>query len=327
MLLICYGTRPEYLKVKPLLEKLKGVIDFKTLFTGQHINLVSGRTDYRLEVKDGRSRLDSIVSSIMDSFDFIQENIDMVLVQGDTTSAFAVALSAFHHRIPVVHLEAGLRTYNLTQPYPEEANRQMISRLAHVHLCPTLLAARRLVAEKVPGMIEVVGNTVLDNLVNVKTSLEKKVLVTMHRRENHENMREWFLAIDALAANHADYEFLLPIHPNPAVKQHQDVFKYVKVVNPMSYNQLISYLAECSFVVTDSGGIQEEASFLGKPCLVCRKETERSEGVGNFSLLCPTPSLLSNHYEELKNLKLEGPCPYGDGASSERIKKILQQLR
>lgn len=326
MLLVCYGTRPEYLKVKPLLEKLAGAIDFKTLFTGQHLNLVSGQTDYRLEIKDGRSRLDSIVSSIMNSFDFAQENIDMVLVQGDTTSAFAVALSAFHHKIPVVHLEAGLRTYNLTQPYPEEANRQMISRLARIHLCPTLLAARRLVTEKVPGSIEVVGNTVLDNLVNVSTSLEKKVLVTMHRRENHENMREWFLAIDELAANHTDHEFLLPIHPNPAVLQHRGVFEHVKVVNPMSYSELISYLAQCSFVITDSGGIQEEASFLGKPCLVCRKETERSEGVGNFSLLCPAPSLLLSCYKQLENLKLEGPCPYGDGTSSERIVNILKEL-
>jgi len=158
MILLSFGTRPEYIKFKPLMEKMEGRIDYKTLFTGQHVDLVSNKTDYRINIKDGNNRLDSIVSSIMDSVDF--SGCSAVMVQGDTTSAYAVALSAFHHRIPIIHLEAGLRTYNLEHPYPEEANRQMIARIAALHLCPTELSRQLLIDERLPGRIEVVGNTV-----------------------------------------------------------------------------------------------------------------------------------------------------------------------
>jgi UDP-N-acetylglucosamine 2-epimerase (non-hydrolysing) len=306
------------------LQELEGVLEYKTLFTGQHTSLVDGPTDYRLEIKTGRSRLDSIVSSIMDSFDFKEEGVEMVLVQGDTTSAYAMAVSAFHHQIPVVHLEAGLRTYDLSQPYPEEANRQMIGRIATIHLCPTDLAKERLLQEKVSGIVEVVGNTVLDNLVGLQTTLEKRVLVTMHRRENHARIREWFKEIERLACQYADYEFVLPQHPNPAVVEHCDVFEKVKVVPPMKYHQLLDYLSSCAYVITDSGGIQEEGSFLRKPCLVCRKETERSEGLNNFSLLCESPEMLFERYTQLQALPLEGPCPYGDGHASAKVAKVLE---
>ena len=326
MILVCYGTRPEFLKLKPLIEKMRGVVPFKTLFTGQHIDLVSEKSDYRIEIADAGNRLDSIVSSIMNSLDFTKENITMVLVQGDTTSAMSLALSAFHHKIPVVHLEAGLRTYDLSQPYPEEANRQIISRIASVHLCPTDLSRRRLLEERISGIVEVVGNTVLDNLINIKTQKQKKVLVTMHRRENHENIKEWFFAIDALAQKYFEYEFLLPIHPNPAVRRHSSIFKSIKVVESMCYNKLIEYLSQCSYVITDSGGIQEEASFLKKPCLVCRKKTERVEGLNNFSLLCTSPTYISKQFEQLKKLKLKGDCPYGDGRAAEKIVKILRTM-
>tara|TARA_R100000008_G_scaffold74992_1_gene54002 strand:- start:6416 stop:7396 length:981 start_codon:yes stop_codon:yes gene_type:complete len=325
MLLICYGTRPEYLKVKPLMEALDRS-QFKTLFTGQHVDLVDAAADYRIDIISGNNRLDSLVSSIMDSVKFEAEGINRVLVQGDTTSAFAVALSAFHHKIEVIHLEAGLRTYDLEQPYPEEANRQMISRIASLHLCPTELAKERLLSEKVSGRIEVVGNTVLDNLRDVATSIEKKVLVTMHRRENHSDMKEWFLAIESLAQQYSDCEFVLPIHPNPNVVKYKHILNHVKVVPPMPYQELVDYMSRTLFIVTDSGGIQEEAAFLKKPCLVCRKETERSEGLNNFSLLCESPNLLAERVEQLRNLKLSGPCPYGDGETSQRIVDILGQM-
>jgi UDP-N-acetylglucosamine 2-epimerase (non-hydrolysing) len=323
MLLVCYGTRPEYLKLRPLFEKMKGVVPFKTLFVGQHTDLVSENSDYKIEISDGRNRLDSIVSSIMNCFDFKAEGVKSVLVQGDTTTAFAIALSAFNHEIPIVHLEAGLRTYNLAQPYPEEANRQMISRIASIHLCPTGLSKRRLISECAPGIIEVVGNTVLDNLVGIETEKEKKVLVTMHRRENHKNMGKWFAAIDNLAKEYFEYEFLLPIHPNPLVKKYQTTFKNINVVEPMRYNDLIGYLSRCSYVITDSGGIQEEASFLRKPCLVCRQETERTEGLNNFSLLCEYPYLLPELFKRLEFLEMKGSCPYGNGNAAQRIMKIL----
>ncbi len=324
MILICYGTRPEYLKLKPLLEKMSGKILYKTMFTGQHINLVNQESDYMIDIEVGRNRLDSIISSIMNCLDFKKEGISHVLVQGDTTTSLAMAISAFNHGIPVIHLEAGLRTYNLKQPYPEEANRQIISRIASVHLCPTEMSRQNLIKEGIGGRIEVVGNTVLDNLVDVKIKKEKKVLVTMHRRENHKNIKEWFLAIDNLAQKYNEYEFLLPIHPNPLVREHRNIFKNVKVVEPLYYNELIDYLSSCSYVITDSGGIQEEASFLRKPCLVCRKETERLEGLDNFSLLCKSPDLIKDCFKQLDDLELSGPCPYGDGRSSEKIINILK---
>ena len=326
MLLICYGTRPEYLKVKPLIEELSGRMEFRTLFTGQHVDLVDEKADFEIDIKDGMYRLNSFVSSIMDSFDFKRHGITKVLVQGDTTSAFTVALSAFYHKIPVIHLEAGLRTYNLLEPYPEEANRQMISRITALHLCPTALAQERLEIERAPGQMAIVGNTVLDNLCDVEVTTERCVLVTMHRRENQHSIAEWFQEIDKVAAKYHDYEFLLPIHPNPAVRQYQHLFRHVKVVEPLGHAELVAYLAKCTFVITDSGGVQEESAFLDKPCLVCRKETERTEGLNNFSLLCEDPSLLLQRVEELKGLPMKGPCPYGQGDSAQRIVKILEEM-
>ena len=200
MILVCFGTRPEYIKVAPLVKKMSGTVPFKTFFTGQHEDLLRGvKYDYRLRIKDGKNRLDSVIASIMNSIDFDNENITSVLVQGDTTTALAVALSAFNHKIPVIHLEAGLRTYDLEQPFPEEANRQMISRIAALHLCPTELSKQRLCYEKVQGKISVVGNTVLDNLVGIKTHYTNNVVVTIHRRENHDTLSEWFRELNQLA--------------------------------------------------------------------------------------------------------------------------------
>ena len=329
MILISYGTRPEYIKLKPLMDRLNqgstgDTLAYKTLFTGQHKDLVKQKADYNIEIKYGKNRLDAIVASIMNGVDFKFEGISTVIVQGDTTSAYAVALSAFNHQVKVVHLEAGLRTYNLKQPYPEEANRQMISRITDLHLCPTKTAYDNLINEKVPGEIVIVGNTVLDNLVGIDTTDEHKVLVTIHRRENHDNIQVWFKQIDKIASENKHYEFCLPIHPNPAVQKHKNLLKNVKVVEPMDYNILLDYLSKCSFVITDSGGIQEEAAFLRKPCLVCRKETERAEGLGNFSLLCGSPEDLAQRFEDLDSLEMSGDCPYGDGKSSEKIIRLLK---
>ena len=330
MILISFGTRPEYIKLKPLMDKLDqssrgNTVSYKTLFTGQHKDLVKHKANYNIEIQDGNNRLDAVVSSIMNGIDFKSEGISAVIVQGDTTSTYAVALSAFNHQVKVIHLEAGLRTYNLQEPYPEEANRQMISRITDLHLCPTQTAYDNLINEKAPGKIVVVGNTVLDNLVDIKVEYEYKVLVTMHRRENHDNIEEWFGEIDKLAFDNKHYEFCLPIHPNPAVKKHKNLLKNVKVVEPMDYNILLDYLSKCSFVITDSGGIQEESAFLRKPCLVCRNETERAEGLGNFSLLCGSPDKLIQGFEDLSSLEMSGPCPYGDGKSSDKIMKFMQE--
>mgnify|MGYP003627722243 CR=1 FL=1 len=328
MILICFGTRPEYIKIKPLLKAFDGNIPYKLLFTGQHKDLLSHvKGDIRrLEIEDGANRLDSIVSSIMNNNDIFQ-GIDSVLVQGDTTSVFSLALAAFHRKIKVIHLEAGLRTYDINNPYPEELNRQMTSRIANIHLCPTQEAHDNLIREKVLGQKFVVGNTVLDNLVDKKVSYKDKIIVTMHRRENHYNMDKWFKQIDLLAKENSNLQFMLPIHPNPNVKKHQHLLKYVKVVPPMDYANFIDELANCRFIITDSGGIQEESSFLRKKCIVCRKTTERVEGMGTFSTLVMEPLDLKNAFDWANKCPVPDesePCPYGDGQSAEKILRILK---
>ena len=327
MILMAFGTRPEYIKIKPLIEKMQGKIPFKLLFTGQHVDLLANVKDQdvvKLEIKDGQNRLDSIVASVMNQ-DHVFEGIDAVLVQGDTTSVFAIALAAFHRRIKVIHLEAGLRTYDRDNPYPEEFNRQAVSRIADIHLCPTPDAAYNLSKELVRGSVHVVGNTVLDNLTHLTPTKTNTVVITMHRRENHKKMDLWFKALDHIAKTFShEYRFVLPIHPNPNVQRHRHLLEHVEVINPVPYDEFLEMLASCSYVITDSGGLQEETSFLGKHSIVCRKTTERPEGLGKFSALCPGPELLFEMFENMKRTPdPAGECPYGDGKSAEKIVKIL----
>jgi UDP-N-acetylglucosamine 2-epimerase (non-hydrolysing) len=324
MLLVCFGTRPEYIKIKPLIEQFKGVIPYKLLFTGQHIDLLQNFDDIKkLNIIDGPNRLDSIVNSILNN-EKIFENVSSVLIQGDTTSAFSIALAAFHRKIKIIHLEAGLRTYNRFHPYPEEFNRRSISAMADIHLCPTQLTFDNLHKEGITDGVYLVGNTVLDNLINISPTYDDKVLVTLHRRENHDIMEQWFDKIDSIAKKYSNLEFILPIHPNPNVQKHKHLLKYVKVVEPMKYDECIEYLAKCKLVITDSGGIQEESSFFKKKCIVCREHTERSEGVGTFSTLV-NPNNIEKIFDKLiKDYIIDIQCPYGDGKSSQRILNILR---
>ena len=325
MMLICFGTRPEYIKIKPLLGVFRGNIEYRLLFTGQHTDLLKNLPDdiRRLKIIDGDNRLDSIVQSILNQ-EYIFQGIESILVQGDTTSVFALSLAAFHRKIKVVHLEAGLRTYDKHNPYPEEFNRQAVSRIADIHLCPTSLAADNLSREGITTGIFVSGNTVLDNLRNISPQYTNKVVVTLHRRENHHWIEQWFRVIDDLAEQNPSLEFILPIHPNPNVLKHRDVLKHVKVVNPREYNRFIELLANCRLIITDSGGIQEESSFFNKKCIVCRKATERSEGVGQFAFLCHTPNDLPQLFEEVNSNHVPfGECPYGDGFAAEKILRYL----
>ena len=328
MILVCYGTRPEWIKIKPLLDQMDGNIPYRLLFTGQHTDLLSkvgqDKDLVKLEIKDGPNRLDSIVSSVM-NLEEIFEGITSVLVQGDTTSAFSIALAAFHRRIKVMHLEAGLRTYDKNQPYPEEFNRQAISRIADVHLCPTELSEIFLRNEKTQGRIEVVGNTVLDNLLGTETEYTNKVVVTMHRRENHHNMDEWFKTIDKIAEDNKELEFIIPLHPNPNVQKHKHLLKNLKIVEPMEYNEFIKLLAKTKLVITDSGGLQEETSFLKKKCIVCRKKTERVEGVNIFAFMCFEPKSLEGIFKQVNEAHIpEGDCPYGDGRAAEKVYEVLK---
>ena len=190
MILLCFGTRPEWLKIKPLIKQLD---NYKLLFTGQHPDLLKDiEVDYKIIISESNNRLDQLISDCLTQFP--NGDFESVLVQGDTASAFACAIGAFNRGLKIYYLEAGLRSYNLNHPYPEEAYRQMISRISDVNICPTELSRDNLISEKVNGICQVVGNTVLDNLLPYKTQCEygNKVLVTLHRRENHHWLDEWF---------------------------------------------------------------------------------------------------------------------------------------
>jgi UDP-N-acetylglucosamine 2-epimerase (non-hydrolysing) len=330
MILIAFGTRPEYIKIKPLLEvfKKESFANFKTLFTGQHEHIIGSKVnfDYKIKIEDGDNRLDSIFTSILNKQQ-IFDGITHVLVQGDTASAYAVALAAFHRRIPVIHLEAGLRTYDIENPYPEEYYRRCISNLASINLCVSDINEANLINERTPGQKFVVGNTVLDNLKGIQTKYDKKILVTLHRRENHEMIKKWFEKIEDLANKYSDYEFLLPIHPNPSVKKYSHILQKVKVCEPLEHEELIKYLADCAFIITDSGGLQEESAFLKKKSIVCRKFTERVEGLGTFSFLCKEPKDLKQMVDTfITSYEINKPCPYGDGNSSEKIYDIIKSI-
>src|SRR6478735_88878 len=327
-ILIAYGTRPEFLKIKPLIDKMKDVISFKTVFTGQHKDIIDKNylPDYKLNIIDNSNRLDSVLSSCLNNDD-IFKNITHVLIQGDTTSALGIAMSAFNTKIKVIHLEAGLRTYDLENPYPEEGNRQMISRITDIHLCPTKNNKINLEEECVNGDIYVVGNTGLDNLVEYKPKIiyENKILITLHRRENHDIIDKWFEELNHLAENNKDIEFILPLHPNPNVQKFKYILTHVNVIEPLDHKELLNILVKCKFIISDSGGLQEEASFLNKKIIVCRKVTERPESLGLTSFYCKKYNDLKNIFNDVNtNYIVDVSSPFGDGYSSEKIIKILK---
>ena len=330
MLLISFGTRPEWIKIKPVVDAIEGKIPFKILFTGQHTSLVEEYlkdTFVVNEIGSGDNRLDSIVCSLLNK-DKLFEGVSHVMVHGDTTSAFAVGLAAFHRNIPVIHLDAGLRTFARQNPYPEEFNRTAISSLASIHLCPTKSAAENVISMVgSDSQIFVTGNTVLDNLLGLSPEIENKVLVTMHRRENHKRIKEWFRIINDLAIENPDLEFVLPLHPNPNVSKYRFQLKNVTDVDPLSYYDCLDFIRTCKFIITDSGGIQEESSFLKKKCIVCRKTSERAEGLGTFAFMCPHPNMLKPAFDGIiqsGEFIFNEDCPYGDGKASERIVKVLK---
>lgn len=330
MILITYGTRPEYIKIKPLLVEMeKNNIQFKTLFTGQHKDIVTIKSDFNLTIQDyGNNRLDNIIQNCMNLPDECFQDVDYILVQGDTTSVTGLALSSLHRKIPLIHLEAGLRTNDTNNPYPEENNRRLVSTIAKIHLCPTELNKINLINENVLGDIYVVGNTVLDNLKEYKDKCEytNKVLVTLHRRENHEKINEWFTEINELAKQYPYLEFVLPIHPNPNVSKYKDLLTNVNVIEPLSHNEILELLIKVKMVITDSGGLQEECSFFNKKCIVCRTITERPESLNTSSYLVKEPSILKTVFnQEIKDYKINIQSPYGDGNSSKKIVEILRK--
>jgi UDP-N-acetylglucosamine 2-epimerase (non-hydrolysing) len=318
-MLICFGTRPEWLKIKPLIKVLD---NYQLLFTGQHPDLVRDvKVDYKIEINDSNNRLDQLISDCM--LQFPEGDFDSVMVQGDTASAFACAIAAFNRQKKIYYLESGLRSHDLNHPYPEEGYRQMISRISDVNFCPTELSKQNLIKENVNGICHVVGNTVLDNLLPYKNRCEytNKVLVTLHRRENHYWMDEWFNKINNIAKENPDLEFILPIHPNPNVQKHRYILTNVNVIEPLTHFELLNILVKCKLVISDSGGLQEEGSFFNKKVIVCRKTTERPEGIDTGHLhICETPNQLYSLFNLVNNnYKINVECPYGDGKSSQKI--------
>jgi UDP-N-acetylglucosamine 2-epimerase (non-hydrolysing) len=333
-LLLIIGTRPEYLKCKPLYSKLiQFGFDCTFLHIRQHVDLILEEPHTILNIRDkSDNRLSDIGSSILQNLPNFLKDTNLVIVQGDTATAFYSALCAFQCKIPVAHVEAGLRTFDLQNPFPEEAYRSLISRIATFHFCPDVLALENLQKEKISKNIYNVGNTILDQIVSYKFDvyLGSTVLITVHRRENWDSLGLILDSISKTCRNHPNLSFIWVYHMNPVLKTQvseyflQNPLSNLSCVDPLDHKTLISYLSSCYAVITDSGGIQEEASFLGKHCFVLRKITERLSIPDTYISIVQDPMLLPDLFYQ-KQVHLESPClVYGNGTASQQITSILK---
>ncbi|MBN3921719.1 UDP-N-acetylglucosamine 2-epimerase (non-hydrolyzing) [Nostoc sp. NMS4] len=357
---IILGTRPEAIKLAPVIQVFQKFSGFQlqVILTGQHREMVEQvmqlfniKADYNLEIMQVQQSLNDITCRSLQGLEalFKVEKPDLVIVQGDTTTAFAAALAAFYQKIPVGHVEAGLRTDDIFNPYPEEANRRLISQITQLHFAPTPWAVENLQRSGVLGEIHMTGNTVIDALLNVAATQVvcdvpglnwdscRVLLATVHRREN---WGEPLLAIAQgflqILDKFPDTALLLPLHRNPTVRvplqellgNHPRIF----LTDPLDYGQLVGAIGRSHLLLTDSGGLQEEAPSLGKPVLVLRDTTERPEAVvaGTAKLVGTTSEKIfataaellsdSNAYEAMAN----AINPFGDGHAAERILQIVQ---
>ncbi len=358
---VVFGTRPEAIKMAPVIKELKKVEDIHTvvLVTAQHremldqvLKLFNITPDYDLNLMKEKQDLSSITCGVLNGVRDVleKEKPDLVVVHGDTTTTFAASLAAFYLRIPVVHVEAGLRTRNKYSPYPEEMNRALTGRLAELHFAPTDINRENLLAESVADFkIWVTGNTVIDALLETvrpdyqfgpelaQVDFNKKlVLVTAHRRENWgENMENIFEAIKKLVNEFEDIEVIFPVHKNPIVRDTAFAvlgsLDRIHLIEPMEYEPFTNLMNASYLILTDSGGMQEEAPSLGKPVLVLRDTTERPEAVkaGTVKLVGTSRSRI---YQEAKNLLTDQEQynkmahainPYGDGKAAGRIVQVL----
>jgi UDP-N-acetylglucosamine 2-epimerase (non-hydrolysing) len=323
MIGLFYGTRPEYIKILPVARALNDRnIEYDLVQIRQHTDLIKDcEFDRTFRVYNGNiNRLNNIFHTALD---MDLKRYKHVVVQGDTSTAAAVALSAFNQGVSVMHVEAGLRTYDKSNPYPEETNRRIISALASVHYCPTDFDVSNLLDEGFrDDEIVLTGNTVIDNLVGREATKGNTVLVTMHRRENQPYLREWFSQIEALACEHSDYKFIFPMHPSPQVQKHRDLFNKVQVIDPVDHETMLDMIASCHCVITDSGGMQEECSFFRKRCFVCRAVTERPCA---GQAICKTPEILYKKFNSDFKIEFDRPTPFGDGHAGEKIAEDIQR--
>ncbi|HLO84281.1 MAG TPA: UDP-N-acetylglucosamine 2-epimerase (non-hydrolyzing) [Nostocaceae cyanobacterium] len=359
---VILGTRPEAIKLAPVIQIFRRSpnLELQVILTGQHREMVEQvmqlfnlRADRNLEIMQPQQSLNDITCRSLQGLEalFQEQKPDLVLVQGDTTTAFAAALAAFYQKIPVGHVEAGLRTDDLFNPYPEEANRRLISQITQLHFAPTPWAVENLQRSGVVGEVHLTGNTVIDALLNVAATKPacnipgldwgayRTILATVHRRENWgeplQDIAQGFLQI---LTKFSDTALLLPLHRNPTVREplkamlgnHPRVF----LTEPLDYGELVGAIARSYLLLTDSGGLQEEAPSLGKPVLVLRETTERPEavkagtaklvGTNSQNIFASASELLSN--PEAYTKMAHAINPFGDGKASERILQIVENF-
>lgn len=358
--MLVFGTRPEAIKMCPLVKELKTRENIKTVVcvTGQHRQMLdqvleafSVEPDYDLSIMKDKQTLFDITTNILNGIKGVLEEVkpDVVLVHGDTSTTFVTALACFYLQIPVGHVEAGLRTYNIWSPYPEEFNRQAVSIISKYNFAPTQLSKDNLLKEgKDEASIYITGNTAIDAL---KTTVRadythpelewaegsRLILITAHRRENlGEPMHNMFRAIRRVMDEHPDVKALYPIHMNPVVRQAAEEelgdCDRIHIIEPLEVLDCHNIMAKSYMILTDSGGIQEEAPSLGKPVLVMRDTTERPEGIaaGTLKLVGTDEDVIYRNFTELLDDKTaydkmsKASNPYGDGFASKRIADILE---
>lgn len=358
-ILCVVGTRPEAIKMAPVILGLKDEpwAHVRVLATAQHrhmldqvLNFFGIEPDVDLDIMRPNQALTTLTARLLlDLDDVIQaEKPDVVLVQGDTTTVMTVALACFYHHIPIGHVEAGLRTWDMQNPFPEEANRVIAGRLAHWHFAPTEGSRQNLLREGIADKdIVVTGNTVIDALlmtaakelhlgIDIDPS-KRLVLITAHRRENFgEPFHNICRALHTLADRNPNVQFLYPVHPNPNVKdvayELLGACPNIKLCEPLDYAPFVAAMKRSYFIISDSGGVQEEAPALGKPVLVLREETERPEAVelGVVKLVGPNYDRILEEAQRLLDdpiayqVMARGVSPYGDGHAAERIVTVLR---
>jgi len=355
-LLFCIGTRPEAIKLAPLILEAKHRGHSPTVITtGQHqellepfLNFFNIVPNFRLNVLNQGQSLSGLTSKIISDFSPIlsESKPELVFTQGDTATAFACSLVAFYEKIPVAHIEAGLRTHDRYSPFPEEMNRQLIGKLANYHFAPTEQAKENLLLEGIRENIWVTGNTGIDALritlgkiPDAPASSTKRILMTCHRRENHGAPLDRICkAVRVVLDQHPDTEVLFPVHPNPNIKERVRGLlgdhPRIQLVDPLGYVEFAAEMKKAFLILTDSGGVQEEAPYLKKPIFVLRETTERPEGVsaGVAALVGSDESKIiqcvgmaltdPNYYQSFQ----KSISPYGDGFASTRILDFLADL-
>ena len=360
-IMLVFGTRPEAIKMCPLVNKLKSRENLKTVVcvTGQHRQMLDQVLDafhvvpdYDLSIMKTGQTLFDITTNILNSIGEVLDKVkpDVVLVHGDTSTTFVTALACFYKQIAVGHVEAGLRTYNIYSPYPEEFNRQAVSIISQYNFAPTELSKQNLLKEgKKAETIWVTGNTAIDAL---KTTVREDyahpelewaadsrlIIITAHRRENlGEPMHHMFRAIRRIMDDHPDVKAIYPIHMNPIVRKAADEelggCDRIHIIEPLEVLDFHNFLARSYLILTDSGGIQEEAPSLGKPVLVMRDTTERTEGIkaGTLKLVGTDEEVIYQNFKELLenkeayNAMAHASNPYGDGLACKKIADILEK--